>query len=228
MATVTRPRSIGDLIKNLGGISPSRICYTPSPGTATVKDLIRVNRQQTGIYELVEGTLVEKFMGCVEGFLAAEIIFLLLEFVKPRRLGFVGGPDATMRILPGIVRAADVSFVSRDKFPNGKITRDPVPDLVPDLAIELISKGDRPGEIKKKRREYFRSGVRAVWEIDQRTETAAVYTAPDEVTHIPRGGVIDGGDVLPGFQLHLAELFADLDDLPENHAKKPARNGKKK
>jgi Uma2 family endonuclease len=223
MGTAVEPQSIADLIKELGGVSPRRIRLKPYPGTATVRDLIRLNGRQDRIYELVDGTLVEKVMGYGEGIIAAEIIFLMLAFVKPRRLGFVGGPDATMRIMPRIARAPDVSFVSRRKFPNGKVTRSPVPDLVPDLAVEVISKGDRPGEIKRKLKEYFRSGVRAVWVIDPPTESARVYSRPTEFTLIPKGGTIDGGDVLPGFKLHLADLFADLDDHTE-----PARNGKKK
>jgi Uma2 family endonuclease len=228
MATMTRRPSIADLIKDLGGISPSRICYDPRPGTATIKDLIRINASQDWIYELVDGTLVEKIMGTAEGMLTAEIIMMLGLFVKPRRLGFVLGADGTMRIMPNLVRAPDVSFVARTKFPRGKFPRVPVADLVPDLAIEVLSKGDRPGEIKRKLKEYFQSGVRAVWLIDPRKETGAIYTSPTQVTAIPKGGTMDGGVVLPGFKLNLSELFAELDDLPAESPKKSSRNGKKK
>ena len=76
------------------------------------------------------------------------------------------------------------------------------------MAAEILSKSNTPAEMKRKRREYFEAGVKLVWLIDPKTRTANVYTAPEEPTFIDRDGVLDGGNVLPGFKLPLAELFA--------------------
>jgi hypothetical protein len=65
--------------------------------------------------------------------------------------------------------------------------------------------------LARKRREYFASGCRLVWEIDPRTRTADVYTDPTTVTHLDEAGVLDGGPVLPGFAPPLADLFAEYD-----------------
>jgi Uma2 family endonuclease len=66
----------------------------------------------------------------------------------------------------------------------------------------------------RKREEYFRAGTILVWEIHPTRRTASVYTSPRQFTRIPEGGVLDGGDVLPGFQLSLSELFASVRVLP--------------
>jgi Uma2 family endonuclease len=57
----------------------------------------------------------------------------------------------------------------------------------------------------------FRAGVRVVWMIDPQTRTAAVHTAPEALTPLTEAQDLDGGDLLPGFRLPLAALFAALD-----------------
>jgi Uma2 family endonuclease len=86
-----------------------------------------------------------------------------------------------------------------------------VPELVPDLAVEILSEGNTPAEMRRKRREYFKAEVRLVWQIDPRTRTAAVYTDPERHETLSETRALDGGDVLPGFTLTLRDLFAELD-----------------
>ena len=63
----------------------------------------------------------------------------------------------------------------------------------------------------RKRRENFAFGVRLVWEIDPVTRTVAVFDAPDHSRLLDDSQILDGGDVLPGFALPLADLFGELD-----------------
>ena len=63
----------------------------------------------------------------------------------------------------------------------------------------------------RKRREYFAAGVRLVWEVDPRARTVAVYEVPDQPTILEVGQTLEGGQVLPGFALPLADLFTELD-----------------
>src|SRR5258708_5270786 len=104
-----------------------------------------------------------------------------------------------MRLMPGLVRLPDVSFVSWDRLPEKIVPADPVADLAPDVAVEGLSTGNTKREMARKRREYFLAGTRLVWEIDAKKRTAEVFTAPDQSTVIPANGILDGGDVLPGF-----------------------------
>ena len=55
--------------------------------------------------------------------------------------------------------------------------------------------------------DYFTAGVRLVWFIHPQTESAEAYTAADRSEAIPRDGVLLGGEVLPGFELSLTDLF---------------------
>ena len=77
-----------------------------------------------------------------------------------------------------------------------------------DLAVEVLSRGNTPKEMRRKLGEYFEAGVRLVWFVYPKTQTAEVYTSPTEMRRIGKSQSLDGGDVLPGFKLPLRKLFA--------------------
>jgi Uma2 family endonuclease len=136
---------------------------------------------------------------------------MLLNFVAPRNLGHVTGEQGMLRLFPGLVRIADVAFASWDRFPQRRWTGEPIPALVPDLAIEVLSISNTPAEMSIKVAEYFTAGVRLVWLVDLRSRTAVVYTAADNCVTLHEHETLDGAAVLPGFTLSLRELFAELD-----------------
>lgn len=213
-AALTAPpgfRTVADLLEQLGDIPPRRVLFRPVPGTATEADLLRLVERKECLCELVDGVLVEKAMGFRESLLAGALISLLRAFVIPRNLGLVSAPDGMMRLFPGLVRVPDVAFASWGRFPQGRVPADPIPDLAPDLAVEVLSESNTPAEMRRKRQEYFTSGARRVWLVDPEARTVSVYTAPEQVTVLGEGDTLDGGDVLPGFALPLRELFAELD-----------------
>ena len=84
-------------------------------------------------------------------------------------------------------------------FPNRELPDDPILDAMPDLAVEVISKGNTPREMDLKLKDYFQAGVRLVWFIYPKTQTALVYTSPTRQEGIGLDGALDGGKVLPGF-----------------------------
>ncbi len=83
-----------------------------------------------------------------------------------------------------------------------------VPEVVPDLVVEVLSESNRPAEMARKRSDYFTAGVKQIWEIDPATETAKMYTAADVFEAIEKGGVLRAESILPDFQLSLSEVFA--------------------
>ena len=212
MASVVAAKTVADLLARLGNIPARRVRLVPTPGTATEKDVIAVEERENRLCELVEGTLVEKVMGFDESELAVSIIYFLSAFVRPRRLGIVTGPDGTIRLMPGLVRMPDVAFFSRARFPGGKRPKGPIPDLAPDLAIEMLSKGNTKKEMRRKLREYFEAGVLLVWYVHPKTRTVQVFTAADNGVTLHEGHTLDGGAVLPGFRLPLSQLFAEFDE----------------
>src|SRR6266545_4033346 len=145
--------TLQDLVDRLGGIPLSRILARPAPGSATDKDLLEVNNSKRHLCELVDGVLVEKAMGLRESLLAVALAGLLRDFVIPRNLGLVTGADGTIRLFPGLVRAPDVAFTSWGRVPGRCVPEEPVPQLAPDLVVELLSASNTKAEMDRKRRE---------------------------------------------------------------------------
>ena len=203
--------SLADRIADLGEIPADRVRCDPSPGTATLEDLIRVNERRDGRCELIDGTLVEKAVGWQESLLTGVLLRWLGTYVAEKNLGVVTGPDGMIRLFSDTVRGPDVAFFSWPRLPGGTLPEAPVPDLIPDLAIEVLSAGNTRAEMARKRREYFHAGVRLVWIVHPRSRTIAVYTSSEDVTVAEDGDIIDGGSVLPGWQVDTTLLFAELD-----------------
>src|SRR5258708_6039291 len=102
------PRTLADLLDELGGIDPGRVALTPPPGKATEKHLLRLNEHTDKLFELVDGVLVEKVMGFPEAVLASDLSRLLGNFVVSQDKGLVAGADAALRLMPGLVRLPEV------------------------------------------------------------------------------------------------------------------------
>jgi Uma2 family endonuclease len=211
-ATRKRPTNAADLLKlidQLGGIDPARVRLHPPPGTATERDVLRAEREpQKALCELIDGTLVEKAMGFRESSLTMWIGHLILEFVEPRNLGIVAGADGFMRLAPRNVRIPDVSFVSYERLPDPDAADVAIADFAPDLAVEVLSPSNTRREMARKRRDYFAAGTLLVWEIDPKREVVDVYTAPESAKRLTKTDTLTGGNVLRGFKLSIAELFA--------------------
>jgi Uma2 family endonuclease len=204
-------KTLADLLKRLGGVPLDRIRVHPAPGSATLQDVLDVRERESILCELVEGVLVEKAVGFIQSGLAGILIGILNAFVLPRNLGIVTGPDGTMEITVGLVRIPDVAFISWDRLPGRRYPTAPVPRLAPNLAVEVLSRSNTPGEMAVKRQDYFTAGVEPVWEIDPDTRTVTVYTSVTQMVTLTTGDTLDGGVVLPGFTLSLQDLFAELD-----------------
>jgi Uma2 family endonuclease len=225
MSRVTKPPqpldNFGELLNRLGGIPASRVRLDPPPGRATKRDLVRLHNSGDKLYELVDGTLVEKPMGSPESFVAGELGFHLRSFLALHDLGYMYTTDALIELLPRLVRGPDVCFTSWDKRPERTVPGNKqISDLIPDLVVEVLSPKNTRGEIARKLKEYFLAGVALVWVIDPKTRAADVYTTPDVKTAVPPTGTLDGGEVLPGFRLPLAKLFERLE---KPTAKKPRK-----
>ena len=117
------------------------------------------------------------------------------------------GEAGQLRILPRTMRIPDVAFIGWNRFPDGKLPKDRVFHVAPDLAVEILSDGNTQQEMAMKLDEYFQAGTRLVWYIDPRTRSATIYTARNQATTIDATGQLEGRDVLPGFTLRLGELF---------------------
>jgi Uma2 family endonuclease len=223
-STAPRYETVAQLLEQLGDVDPVRIRLDPPPGKATEKHLLALHARTDRLYELVDGVLVEKVMGYLEGTLANWLSFLLQTFLETNDLGNLAGSDATMRLMPGLVRLPDLSFIRWERLPvRGQLPTEPIPDLVPDLAIEVLSESNRPGEMARKLKDYFLAGVRLVWFVDPHPRTVEVFTAPDESRVLTESDTLDGGEVLPGLQLPVQRIFAKAPLLPPKRKRQPRK-----
>lgn len=162
-------------------------------------------------YELVRGTLrVSEPPGGVHGRLAMKLGSRLDDHVTRLELGTVlveagylleKGPDT--------VRGPDVSFVSTARLPPDRIPERFIAGA-PDLAVEILSAGDRWAEVEQKVADYLGAGARRVWLVDPK-ERRVIVRYPDRPSRVLTDrDMLDGEDVVPGFAFPLMELFPPI------------------
>ncbi len=161
-------------------------------------------------WELWEGELRKvPGAGGTASRLAHRIGVRLSNFVEPRDLGCVTGADGTYIILdtPQTVVVPDLSFIRWDRLPGRDVPDGYIP-VPPDLAVEVVSPSDEPRAVSKKQDLYRRAGVPLVWWVYPNRRAVAVFLHGELIGELGEGDELDGGDVLPGFRLPVAEIFA--------------------
>jgi Uma2 family endonuclease len=162
-----------------------------------------------GRCELVQGELIQMTpAGFEHGRIAAEIGWILMEYVKRRPLGTVTGAETGFQIShdPDTVRAPDAAFTRADRVPSSPV-RGFFPEA-PDLAVEVISPSDRASEVAAKVQDWLAAGCHVVWVIDPENTTVTVYDDRDQIAILGPSDSLTGGDVLPGFSVRVGEIFA--------------------
>jgi Uma2 family endonuclease len=152
----------------------------------------------------------DEYMGGEEyGWIESLVIHALTDWALANRKGRIYSGDTNF-VLDGtpqdirIKRRPDVAYMSdaRVKPSKGYIYG------APDLAVEIISPTERPGNIRKKLREYLTYDVKQVWQIYPENQEIVVHF-PDDTSKTYRiGDVLTGGDLLPGFSLDVATVFS--------------------
>jgi Uma2 family endonuclease len=137
----------------------------------------------------------------------ARLAHILSEFVEKHGLGVVlteGGFLLSRN--PDTVRGPDVAFVRSDRFDAAEAGRAYFRGA-PDLAVEILSPSNRPGDIHAKVADYLAAGATLVWIIDPMHEVVDVYRSLLSPRRLPADGVLDGEDVLPGLAVSIAEVL---------------------
>lgn len=201
--------TLADLLDRLGGISASRVRYFPALGTATEQNVLDIDAHEDRLCELIDGVLVEKPVGFEESVLAMYIGRMIGNFAATENLGYISGESGMMRLENKRVRIPDVAFISRERSPKGP-PRGPIPQIAPDLCVEVLSESNTTREMDQKRVEFFDSGTVEFWIVDPATRTVDLYTSPESPTRFTVSDILHSAVALPGFSLDLAELFAQL------------------
>lgn len=203
--------TLADVQQLLGDIPLNRIAIQPSLGSATEFDVEQRHSSDGKLFELEYGILVEKAMGWYESIIGILVSHALRTYLDQHDLGQVLGADGLIKILPGVVKIPDVCFISWDRFPSERLPRTPIPTLVPNLVVEVLSETNTADEMQKKLHRYFEAGVQMVWYIDPTTRSAISYSSPSDAVRVLPNECISAGEILPGFTIQLQVLFDKAD-----------------
>lgn len=161
-------------------------------------------------YELVKGELIRMApAGFQHGNVAIRIGALLHDYVVRNKLGQTCGAETgfILRQNPDTVRAPDAAFVSQDRLDKAGI---PVGFWIgpPDLAVEVVSPGDSAKEVKEKALEWLEAATQLVWIVNPKLRTVTVYRSLIDIVTLTEKDTLDGGEVVPGFEIKVADIFA--------------------
>ncbi len=217
VAVAPGPATLAEYLEELGDVEPSRILWTPRPGTATEADLLACSLK---LVELIDGTLVRKTMGKRESNFVYSLCKFFVMWDPDESAGEVAVTDGLYRLTSGSIRSPDLSFTAWRSLPNSTAHIQSVAGYPPDLAVEILSESDRPGATRRKISEYFTDGTKLVWVFNPRAATVVVYTSSVDSTTLTRSDTLDGGSVLPGLSIPLERLFSsrNVNPVPETDA----------
>ena len=160
-------------------------------------------------YELVEGELRRMSpAGDEHGQVGMELAIPLGSHVKKNKLGklYLAETGFLIRTNPDTVRAPDIAFVRMERIkqtPGIKGYRVGAPDL----AVEVVSPGDTVNEVEDKIAEWLEGGARMVWVVSPKLHTVTVYRSLTDIVTLTAKDKLDGAEVVPGFQMNVAEIF---------------------
>ena len=163
-------------------------------------------------HELIDGELITMpTPGLPHGRIGARLSASLTQFVMDNDLGdvFVGDSGFHLSKGPDTVLGPDISFISKERLEQ-------VEELpaywqgAPDLAVEILSPGDRPGYVKKKISLYLSFGTRQVWSVDPKHRTVTVYRSETDTTTFSGSDHLESPDLLPGFRISLDRIFGPV------------------
>lgn len=159
--------------------------------------------------ELVRGEVVTmSAVGLQHGEVELQIGHLLKLYLKGKNLGrAVVESGVRTEEAPDTVRAPDVSYWSYERVPRAS-TEKPYPRERADLCVEIRSASNTRRSLREKAAEYLAAGVRMVWVVDPEDQSVTVYRKPNRGVTLWDDQILEGEEVLPGFQCKVSEFFA--------------------
>ena len=160
-------------------------------------------------YELVRGVVVRREPGgLLHGAVAGEIAAPLYMFAKANRLGGVYGVKKGFQVFPGedTVYFPTMAFVRADVLATVE-NYDDIGRFAPDLAVDLVMPGEQVEDFADRVYDYLAAGVRLVWIVEPLRRAITVFAPGTQPREFGEADILDGGGVLPGFRLPVAEIF---------------------
>jgi Uma2 family endonuclease len=170
----------------------------------TVKEFMNID-DEPNRHELIKGELLTMTPPKpLHGRIVANLAILLGQHVKAKRIGVVYSESGYhLESDPDTVLGPDMSFVSTERADQSDEHYYEGP---PDLAIEVLSPGDRKSYVERKLALYLERGTQSVWLVNPRRRTVEVISSPsDRRTLHETDELVD--DTVPGFRVKVSEIF---------------------
>ena len=176
----------------------------------TAEELLSLPRGQFR-YELINGELKKMSpAGHNHGRIAVRLTVPLAVYAREKGLGEVYAAETGFKLSsdPDTVRAPDVAFIRQRRVKEVGETKGYWPGA-PDLAVEVLSPDDTVSEVEEKVAEWLEAGAHMVWVVSPKLHTVTVYRSLTDIETLTEKETLDGGNVVPGFQISIAEIFAE-------------------
>jgi Uma2 family endonuclease len=163
-------------------------------------------------FELLDGELVEREMSNRTTTIGGDIFAELRAWCRPGGRGFALPDGTTFRCFaeqPDRVRKPDASWFSAPRWTPALFDATHI-DRAPDLIVEVLSPHDLAYDVSAKVDEFFRAGTAEAWVVHPHLKQLDRQRADQSSRRYGVSETLDGGPLLPGFALRLAEVFARI------------------
>ena len=173
---------------------------------AEYADIISRPENANRILELIDGELVEKTASFTPSEIAMTIGFYFKGYLIENPIGYLTAADGGYILDDDNTFIPDVGYISKSRLPERPSREAPV---APDLAVEVKSPTDRKRDMRLKADKYLAFGTKMVWLVFPEDQDVEVYEPDKDVVNVGIDGILDGGTVLPGFQLPVRKIFPE-------------------
>jgi len=163
-------------------------------------------------YEVINGSLKDRGLsGALHGYVCSLLLSALMNYVFAHKLGVMLDSSTAFKMKNGNKRSPDLAFFAKERLQGLTQLPNSFLEGAPDLAVEVLSPGNTYEEIDDKITEYFDNGCRLIWVINPSQHYVLVYSSTLEPDRLLKSeDQLDGGEVIPGFQYSVAQLFQPL------------------